>query len=325
MSTPTRLTGPGPDSDGAGGPAAPGLAPSGLPRRRRLPRLLLSRPATVISLIFLALLVLMAIFAPVLTAISGHDPYAFDEDAIDPRLGGLPIGPLGGISAEHWFGVEPLNGRDIFARIAYGARFSLSIAVLATVLTVAIAVLLGTIAGYAGGVVDTVIGRVMDFLMAFPSLIFMIAILSAVPQANRMVMLITVLSLFGWPQLGRVVRAQAMSLRNREFVEAAVASGAGPFRIVFAEVIPNLSGTIIVVATLMLPQYIATEAGLSFLGVGVRPPDPSWGQMIAGAVQWSATNPMFFAIPGLFLTCTVLSCMVVGDHIQRIMARREGV
>ncbi|WP_246186945.1 ABC transporter permease [Microlunatus speluncae] len=298
---------------------------NGIPRRRRLPRLLLSRPATVISLVFLTLLVLMAIFAPLLTAISGQDPYRFDETAIDPNLGGLPIGPLGGIGPEHWFGVEPLNGRDLFARIAYGARFSLSIAVLATIVTTAIGVLLGTLAGYFGGLVDQVIGRVMDFLMAFPSLIFMIAILSAVPEANRMLMLIIVLSLFGWPQLGRVVRSQAMSVRQREFVEAAVASGAGRARIIFAEVIPNLSGTIIVIATLMLPQFIATEAGLSFLGVGVRPPDPSWGQMISAAVQWYQTNPMFFAIPGLFLTCTVLSCMVVGDHVQRIFARREGV
>jgi len=295
------------------------------PRRRRLPRLLLSRPATVISLVFLTLLVLMALLAPALTAITGNNPYDFDEDAIDPSLGGLPIGPLGGVSAEHWFGVEPLNGRDLFARIAFGARFSLSIAVLATVLTVVLAVLLGTLAGYVGGLVDTVIGRVMDFLMAFPSLIFMIAILSAVPQVNRVLMLILVLSLFSWPQLGRVVRAQAMSLRQREFVEAAVASGASPAKIVFAEVIPNLSGTIIVVATLMLPQFIATEAGLSFLGVGVRPPDPSWGQMISAAVQWYQTNPMFFLIPGLFLSLTVLSCMVVGDHVQRIVARREGV
>lgn len=294
------------------------------PQRWRLPKLLISRPATAISLIFLILLVLMAVLAPVLTAISGHDPYSFDESAIDPRLGGLPIGPLGGISAEHWFGVEPLNGRDIFARVAYGARFSLSIAVLATIVTTVIGVLLGALAGYFGGLVDQVIGRLMDFLMAFPALIFMIAILSAVPQVNRMVMLITVLSLFSWPQLGRVVRAQAMSLRQREFVEAAVASGAGRAKIMFAEVIPNLSGTIIVMATLMLPQYIATEAGLSFLGVGIRPPDPSWGQMIAGAVQWYQTNPTFFAIPGLFLTCTVLSSMVIGDHVQRIVARREG-
>lgn len=323
MSAPSQLTGPADPVGPAGSPRSDRGGPA-LPRRRRLPRLLLSRPATVISLVFLALLVLMAVLAPVLTAISGHDPYTFDETAIDPNLGGLPIGPLGGIGADHWFGVEPLNGRDLFARIAYGARFSLTIAVLATIVTTTIGVLLGTLAGFFGGLVDQVIGRVMDFLMAFPSLIFMIAILSAVPEANRMVMLIVVLSLFSWPQLGRVVRSQAMSLRQREFVEAAVASGAGRARIVFAEVIPNLSGTIIVIATLMLPQYIATEAGLSFLGVGVRPPDPSWGQMISAAVQWYQTNPMFFVFPGLFLTCTVLSCMVIGDHVQRIFARREG-
>ena len=293
-------------------------------KRRRLPRLLLSRVSTTISLVYLALIVLMAILAPVVTMISGHDPYSFDESAIDPTLGGLPIGPLGGVSGEHWFGVEPLNGRDIFARVIYGARFSLTIATLATVVTGVIGVLLGTLAGYVGGVVDQVVCRLMDFLMAFPALIFMIAILSALPGSNRMVMLVVVLSLFSWPQLGRVVRAQAMSLRTREVVEAAVASGARPRQVVFRELLPNLSGTIIVMLTLMLPQFIATEAGLSFLGVGVRPPDPSWGQMIAAAVPWYSTSPMFFVIPGVFLTATVLACMVVGDHLQQIVARRVG-
>ena len=188
-----------------------------------------------------------------------------------------------------------------------------------------IGVVLGTLAGYVGGVLDQAVSRLMDFLMAFPALIFMIAILSALPGSNRMVMLVLVLSLFSWPQLGRVVRAQAMSLRNREFVEAAVASGARPRQVVFRELLPNLSGTIIVMLTLMLPQVIATEAGLSFLGVGIRPPDPSWGQMIAAAVPWYSTSPMFFVIPGVFLTATVLSCMVVGDHLQQIVARRVGV
>ncbi|MGO1972173.1 MAG: ABC transporter permease [Propionibacteriaceae bacterium] len=293
-------------------------------KRRRLPRLLVSRVSTVISLAFLAVIVVMAIFAPVLTLLSGHDPYSFDESAIDPAVGGLPLGPLGGMGAEHWFGVEPLNGRDIFARVVHGARFSLTIAALATLLTGVIGVLLGTLAGYVGGVVDQLVSRTMDFLMAFPALIFMIAILSALPGSNRMVMLVVVLSLFSWPQLGRVVRAQAMSLRNREFVEAAVASGARPRQVVFRELLPNLSGTIIVMATLMLPQFIATEAGLSFLGVGVRPPDPSWGQMIAAAVPWYSSSPMFFVIPGVFLTATVLACMVVGDHLQQIVARRVG-
>lgn len=295
----------------------------GLPRRRRLPRVLLSKPSVVISFIFLTLILLMAIFAPLLAKITGWGPYDFDPTAIDPMTGGLPIGGLGGISAEHWLGVEPLNGRDIFIRIAYGARVSMVVSIAATLLTATVGIILGTVAGYFGGWIDAVICRVMDFLMAFPALIFMIAMLSAIPQGNRLLLLIVVLSIFGWPSMGRIIRSQAMSLRNREFVEAAIASGASKSRIVFREVLPNLTGTIIVMGTLMVPNYISTEAGLSFLGVGVAPPTASWGQMIASAVSWYASDPMYFIIPGAFLTFTVLSFMVIGDHLQNILNRRE--
>lgn len=302
-------------------PGRPSLM-GGLSRRWRLPRALLSKPSVIVSSIFLALIVLMAIFAPVFAKLTGWGPYDFDADAIDPMTGGLPIGGLGGISAEHWLGVEPLNGRDIFIRIAYGARVSLIVSISATLLTATVGIVLGTVAGYFGGWIDAVICRVMDFLMAFPALIFMIAILSAIPQGNRVLLLVIVLSLFGWPAMGRVIRSQAMSLRNREFVEAAIASGASKWRIVFREVLPNLTGTIIVIGTLMVPNYISTEAGLSFLGVGVTPPTASWGQMIAAAVSWYASDPMYFIIPGAFLTFTVLSFMVIGDHAENILNRR---
>src|SRR5690606_17330813 len=152
-----------------------------------------------------------------------------------------------------------------------------------------------------------IVSRVMDFLMAFPTLIFMIAILSALPAGNRPVLLVIVLSIFGWPYTARVIRGQTMSLRNSEFVEAARASGARPLRIVLREVLPHLRGTIIVPATRAGPSYIGTEAGLSFLGVGVTPPTPSWGQMIAQAVPWYSVDPMFFIVPGTFLFLTVLS------------------
>lgn len=281
----------------------------------------LRRPTVALAITFLVLVVLMAVLAPVLTGITGYGPNAFNEDRIDPARGGIPIGPFGGISAQHWFGVEPLNGRDIFARIAFGAQTSLLIAASAAVLTTVLGVAFGVLAGYLGGVVDQVISRVMDFLMAFPALIFMIAVLSAIPGGNRPLLLVVVLSAFGWPAIARVVRAQAMSVSSRDFVEAARASGAGRLRIVFGEVMPNLAATIIVMGTLTVPTFIATEAGLSFLGVGVQPPAPSWGQMIASAVQWYASNPMFFVVPGTFLTLTVLSSMVLGDAMQRVLAR----
>ncbi|MEV0384652.1 ABC transporter permease [Nonomuraea sp. NPDC050643] len=292
--------------------AGPPPATSG----RRVVRVLLRDRGAVLSGAFLALIVLMAIGAPLISAITGHGPNDFDTAAVNTDLGGVPYGSLGGISADHLFGVEPQNGRDILARIAYGARVSLLIAVSATALTTLLGVVLGMLAGFYQGWVDQVICRVMDFLMAFPALIFMIAILSALPQGNRPVLLVVVISVFGWPYLARVVRGQTMTLVNREFVEAARASGASTGALVFKEILPNLRSSLIVMTTLAVPGYVGTEAGLSFLGVGVTPPTPSWGQMISSSVGWYAVDPMYFAIPGTFLFCTVLSLTVLGDRLR---------
>lgn len=274
------------------------------------------RLSVTLSLCFLALVAIMAVLAPLIAGLGGWDPYQFDKSAVNSQMGGLPVAPWGGISSAHWFGVEPLNGRDLFARVVYGARTSVFIAVSATALTTLFGVAFGLLAGFFGGWTDTVISRLMDFLLAFPSLIFMIAILSALPGENRAFMLVIVLSVFSWPAMARVVRGQAMSLARREFIDAAKASGAGRLVIAFRELLPNLSGTIIVMATIQLPTFISTEAGLSFLGVGVRPPEPSWGQMISSALPWYQSDPMYFLVPGTFLFLTVLCCMVVGDHIQ---------
>ena len=283
---------------------------------RRVWREMRTSPAVILSALFILLISLMAIFAPLVVRLSGWGPYEFDPEAINPDLGGLPIGPGGGIGGDHWFGVEPGSGRDIFARIVYGARVSLAIAGSSTLITITLGVVFGMLAGFFGGWVDQVVSRVMDFLMAFPTLIFMIAVLSALPAGNRPLLLVVILSIFGWPYTARVIRGQTMSLRNAEFVEAAYASGAKPFRIAIREVLPNLRGTIIVLATLSVPSYIGTEAGLSFLGVGVTPPTPSWGQMISQAVSWYSTNPMFFIIPGTFLFLTVLSFTLIGDKLR---------
>ncbi|WP_043627859.1 ABC transporter permease [Nonomuraea candida] len=295
----------------AGTPAAPPQTTG-----RRVRDALLRDRAAVLSTAYLALIVLMAIGAPLISAITGHGPNEFDTAAVNTDLGGVPHGALGGISAEHLLGVEPQNGRDILARIAYGARVSLLIAAAATALTTLLGVVLGMLAGFYQGWVDQVICRVMDFLMAFPALIFMIAILSSLPQGNRSVLLVVVISVFGWPYLARVVRGQTLTLVNREFVEAARASGASTEQLVFKEILPNLRSSLIVMTTLAVPGYVGTEAGLSFLGVGVAPPTPSWGQMISSSVGWYAVDPMYFAIPGTFLFLTVLSLTVLGDRLR---------
>ncbi|HUR07305.1 MAG TPA: ABC transporter permease [Nonomuraea sp.] len=294
----------------AGAPVAPATS------ARRVAGALLHDWAAVLASAFLVLIVLMAICAPLISAITGHGPNDFDSAAINTDLGGLPHGSLGGISAGHPLGVEPQNGRDILARIAYGARVSLLIAAAATVLTTLLGVVLGMLAGFYQGWVDQVICRIMDFLMAFPALIFMIAILSSLPSGNRPVLLVVVISVFGWPYLARVVRGQTLTLVNREFVEAARASGASTGALVFKEILPNLRSSLIVMTTLSVPGYVGTEAGLSFLGVGVTPPTPSWGQMISSSVGWYAVDPMYFAVPGAFLFCTVLSLTVLGDRLR---------
>ena len=312
---------------GASAPDSASAYPTGRPPAvtpaRRVVQALRSKPSVIASAVFVVLVMVLAIFAPLLSGITGWGPTTFDATAVDPVLGGLPIGPFGGVSASHWFGVEPQNGRDIFARIAYGARVSMLIAVSATVVTTTIGVIAGMVAGYFGGIVDQVVSRVMDFLMAFPSLIFMIAILSALPAGNRPALLVVVLSIFGWPYTARIVRGQTMTIRTRDFVEAARASGASSMRVLFREVMPNLRGTIIVLITLAVPGYIGTEAGLSFLGVGVLPPTPSWGQMIADSVAWYTVDPAYFVVPGLFLFLTVLSFTVFGDHLRTALEQGE--
>ncbi|GAA3239912.1 ABC transporter permease [Nonomuraea helvata] len=290
---------------------------------RRVAGALLRDRGAVLSTAFLTLIVLMAICAPLISAITGHGPNDFDTAAVNTDLGGVPRGSLGGISADHLLGVEPQNGRDILARIAYGARVSLLIAVSATALTTLLGVVLGMLAGFYQGWVDQAICRLMDFLMAFPALIFMIAILSSLPQGNRPVLLVLVISFFGWPYLARVVRGQTLTLVNREFVEAARASGASTGALVFKEILPNLRSSLIVMTTLAVPGYVGTEAGLSFLGVGVTPPTPSWGQMIFSSVGWYAVDPMYFAIPGAFLFLTVLSLTVLGDRLRATLDAGE--
>jgi len=279
-----------------------------------------------ICLVTLIIFYLVAIFGPAVAGSLGFDPYKFDSSAISD-LGGKPNLPNGGISPDHPLGVEWGTGRDIFAQLLSGLRISLVISTTATFLTVALGVVMGIVAGYAGGKTDMVIGRVIDLVLAFPFLLIVLALsgvltqrLTAmgVPEGNpsRIMYLILVMSVFGWAYLARIVRGQVLSLREREFVEAAVAMGANRRRILFTEILPNLWAPIIVYATLLLPTYIGFEAALSFLGVGVIPPDVTFGSMLANSVAYFNVVPSYLFIPGSVLVVLVVTFNLLGDALR---------
>ncbi|WP_037858133.1 ABC transporter permease [Streptomyces sp. NRRL S-340] len=269
------------------------------------------------------LLILVALLAPALANLIGQDPDAYHENLIDP-LFGTPTGSLGGISGDHLLGVEPVNGRDIFARILYGAQISLLVGFLSALVAVVLGTILGILAGFFGGWVDAVISRVMDGLLAFPQLLFIIALVSVMPNdmlgltgsSVRVFVMVLVIGFFGWPYIGRVVRGQTLSLREREYVEAARSLGAGRFYILFKELLPNLVAPIIVYTTMMIPTNILTEAALSFLGVGVKPPTASWGQMLSSAIDYYDSDPMYMVIPGVAIFITVLAFNLFGDGVR---------
>ncbi|MEO5710147.1 MAG: ABC transporter permease [Nocardioidaceae bacterium] len=320
MSTPLEVD-PGTASEGAlvgSGPVIEGRSLGQIAwRRLKQDRVALAGAA------FLVFLVLVAIFAPLITKFLGDPPNQFHQDLINPATGGLPIGARGGQSWQHLMGVEPVNGRDIFSRIVYGARISLLIAFLATLLSVFIGTALGTVAGFFGGWVDAVISRTMDVFLAFPLLVFAIALAGVIPdqafglQGNtlRIALLVFIIGFFNWPYIGRIIRGQTLSLREREFVDAARSLGARRHYILFTEILPNLIAPILVYSTLIIPTNILFEAALSFLGVGVRPPTASWGGMLSDAVNFY-TIPHFMLWPGLAIFSTVLAFNLFGDGLR---------
>ncbi|MGC1214017.1 MAG: ABC transporter permease [Micromonospora sp.] len=265
------------------------------------------------------LLILVAILAPLINKAFGHPVNEYHQDKIDPNLGGIPpVGTWGGISSDFLLGVQPVTGRDLFSQIIYGAQTSLLIAFAATLLAVAIGIVVGVSAGFFGGWLDSLFSRFMDLILAFPLILFAIALISVLPptRAFRTLVMIIVIGGFSWPYIGRIVRGQTLSLREREFVESARSIGASNFRIIFKELLPNLAAPILVYSTLIIPTNILFEAALSFLGVGVPPPTPSWGRLLSDAVQFYEYDPMYMFVPGMAIFITVLAFNLFGDGLR---------
>jgi peptide/nickel transport system permease protein len=251
-------------------------------------------------------------------------------------LDGVPIGPQWlKADGEFFLGADP-NGRDIMVRLLYGGRNSLLIGVVAALMTTILSVILGVIAGYFRGWSDTAIRSVLDILWSFPVVILGVALGVALAlgglqigplkiAGDSLAVPIFIIGLVYIPYMARPIRGQVLSLREKEFVEAARSQGAGPLRIMFSEVVPNLASTVLVFFTLLIANAVLLEAALSFLGAGVRPPNPSWGTMIDDGVERIATAPHLTIVPGLMLVLTVLSLNVFGDGVRDALDPRAKV
>jgi peptide/nickel transport system permease protein len=277
--------------------------------------------------IFIILLVLAAIFAPLLIKLVGTSgPTEQNAETLDSF--GTPTGP----SADHIMGVDQL-GRDVFARVLYGARVSLTVAIIATALSVAIGVTVGMIAAYYRGWVDSALSRMTDVVLAFPILLLGIGLASACSLGDGCAgglikpgisVVIFVIVVVNWTYIARIIRGQVLSLREKEFVDAALSLGASNRRIIFRELLPNLVAPIIVYSTLVIPQNILFEAALSFLGVGIQPPNASWGQMLADATGIFDTAWWYMFFPGAALLLTVLAFNLLGDGLHDALNPRVG-
>jgi peptide/nickel transport system permease protein len=276
--------------------------------------------AALLGLALIIMLAVLALTAPLIAKLVGHGPNElFSREMTDEF--GLPKGPNG----DFLFGADR-PGRDVFVRVVYGARTSLMVAVIATGFAVFVGVILGTIAGYFGGKIDTLISRTIDVILSMPILLFAIGIAAACGATASgclgglikpgLWVVIFIIALFSWPYIARIVRGNTLSIREKEFIEAARSLGAGNVRIMFREVLPNLVAPIIVYATLIIPNNILFEAALSFLGLGVPQTTPSWGRMLADAASIFDVAWWLMVFPGIFLITTTLAFNLLGDGLR---------
>jgi peptide/nickel transport system permease protein len=279
--------------------------------------------------IVVMILLLLAIFAGVIANhIAHHGPNFVNENMLDEY--GIPLGPRSG----YWFGADAA-GRDLFVRVLYGARTSLLVAGIATTITMTVGTTVGIFAGYYRGVVDTIVMRLSDVMLALPQLLLAIGITAACGLQQGcldgtvqpgLTLVIFVISIFTWPYIARIVRSTTLSLREKEFVEAAKSLGASDRRIIFREILPNLVAPITIWTTLLIPTNILFEAALSFLGLGVPQSTPSWGQALSDASNGGLYKdcPWLMIFPGIFLIATTLAFNLLGDGLRDALDPRSG-
>jgi len=278
------------------------------------------------AFVIVVLYVVLALTAPILDKLGVIDPQKFHTDLVG-GIGSVPTGAHGGISWSHPLGVEPQTGRDMLSRIVLGVTLSMAVAFAATAFSIIVGTVLGIIGGYLGGWADFWIGRFIDLVLSFPQLLMLLAlspvlidriVAVGIPAGNpaQYVYLVSVLGFFGFPYFARIIRGQVLSLREREFVEASRSLGAQNRRIWFTELLPNLWAPILVYTTLILPANISAEAALSYLGVGIKAPTPTLGNILNDSVNYLSPDPLYFWLPGLFIFTAVLCFNLLGDGLR---------
>ncbi|MGV1755915.1 MULTISPECIES: ABC transporter permease subunit [Rhizobium] len=281
--------------------SAEGLAPKGRSLTGDAMRRLLRNKAAALSLIVLAVLVLVAIFGPYFLPFNYEDP---DWNSFR----GAPDFAVG-----HYFGTDG-NGRDLLSRTLYGTRVSLTVALVATLVSVVIGVLYGAVAGYFGGRVDAIMMRFVDIMYALPYVLFVILLM--VIFGRNVYLLFAAIGALEWLTMARIVRGQTLSIKQREFIEAARASGQRSFKIILKHIVPNLVGPVVIYATLTIPEIIATESFLSYLGFGVQEPLTSLGTLIAEGSAGMETTPWLLFFPAGFLIALLMSLLFIGDGLR---------
>jgi peptide/nickel transport system permease protein len=281
---------------------------------------------SMVSFTIVVLYLLAALLAPILVRVGFLDPFTLNQDLLDANT--LPEGPMGGISADHWLGVVPGTGWDLMSRLWYGITFSLAIALAATLVAIVLGVVMGIIAGFSRGWLDAIIGRAIDLTLSFPQTLMLLALSTLavdfivrymhVPAGNlaQATYVILVLGLFGWPGIARIIRGQVLSIREREFVDAALLLGASKGRIYFKEILPNLWAPVLVTFTLTMPAYISAEAALSYLQVSIKPPTPTLGNILRDSLLYAQSDFVYFFAPAFLICIIVVSFNLLGDGLR---------